>query len=539
MPLQAKDATELSQALDELDDRVAWDPDRWLATAVDLRRRARQLGDEVLIARADLARVNLRMRAGDVQWAAGEIPKIHERASTLTSPALLARIHVIWAAIHRHLGDASNCLEHAVLAVELLDETATDHMQIWHRAKLGDALSLNGSLEQARRYFEKATELALQKNLPELALSVMNNHAYAFCVAGHQDPALQVTQQMRDLAADIGYALDAPQLDTLGTVEIANGEYARAERTLLACLDQHALHQDVDADALPEYLLTLARAQRGLGAFDRARANLETSHQLCKELSLGQVLVKVYEEQAELHAAQGHFEQAFASHRAFFDAYVEMRSQQDEARARTRHAMLGMSEAREMASLFQDEARRDPLTGLRNRRYVDEHLPALLESGQPLTVGLCDLDYFKRINDLFSHDIGDQVLRQTASLMQAPERDLPGVFAARLGGEEFLLVLPGVSPQQAYEILEGLRTAVDAHPWGDISPGLQVSISIGGTWHSGNGPSVSQQKFLSTADRHLYAAKNTGRNRVVHDLPLDLAGGGEAHRPDGRESLRR
>jgi GGDEF domain-containing protein len=78
-----------------------------------------------------------------------------------------------------------------------------------------------------------------------------------------------------------------------------------------------------------------------------------------------------------------------------------------------------------------------------------------------------------------------------------------------------------VSPQQAYEILEGIRLAVAAHPWSNIAPGLQVTISIGGAWHPGDGPSISQRKFLSTADRHLYAAKHTGRNRVVHDLPVD------------------
>ncbi len=523
MPGSATDAARLSQALDQLDDRFVWDAERMLVKAVELGHHAQDLGDAVLIARADLTHANLRMRAGDLQWAAREVPKIHERAAGLNSPALLARTHVLWAAIHRHLGDASKSLEHAVLGVELLDETATDHMQIWHRAKLGDALSLNGSLEEARGCFEKATDLALQKDLPELALAVMNNYAYAACSADQQDLALQVTQRLRDLAAEIGYELAAPMLDTVGTVEIASGEFARAERTLLACLDQHALNQDADADALPEYLLTLARAQRGLGAYERARANLETSHRLCSELSLGQVLVKVYEEQAELHAAEGDFEQAFAAHRAFFDAYVEMRSQQDEARARTRHAMLGVTEARQEADLFQDQARRDPLTGLRNRRYVDEHLPGLLESGQPLTVGLLDLDYFKRINDLFSHDTGDQVLMQVAALMQAPTQELPGVFAARLGGEEFLLVLPDVSPQQAYEVLEGVRRAVSAHPWARIRAGLQVTISIGGAWHPGDGPTVSQRKMLSTADRLLYAAKHTGRNRVVHDLPLDSA----------------
>ena len=519
MPGPVTDAAQLSQALDELDDRVVWDAEQMLVQAVELGRRAGELGDEVLMARADLTQANLRMRAGDLQAAAGEIPKLYERAAGLNSPVLLARTHLLWATIYRHLGDASNCLEHAVLAVEMLDETATDHMQIWYPAKLGDALSLNGSLDEARTCFERATDLAMRKGLPELALAVMNNHAYAACIAGQQDLALEVTERLRDLAEKIGYELVAPLLDTIGVVEIASGDYARAERTLLACLEQHALHQEADADALPEYLLTLARAQRGLGAYARARSNLETSHRLCSELSLGQVLVKVYEEQAQLHAAEGNFAEAFAAHRAFFDAYVEMRSQQDESRARTRHAMLGVTEARQEADLFQDQARRDPLTGLRNRRYVDEYLPGLLESGQPLAVGLLDLDYFKRVNDLFSHDTGDQVLMQVAALMQAPAQDLPGAFAARLGGEEFLLVLPKVSPQQAYEIFEGIRLAVSAYPWARISAGLQVTISIGGAWHSGEEPLISQRAMLSAADRNLYAAKHTGRNRVVHHRP--------------------
>jgi diguanylate cyclase (GGDEF)-like protein len=513
------EAERLSKALDELDDRVTWDADRMLVEAIDLEHRARELGDELLMARAELTQTNLRMRGGDLATAAHQVPIISQRAADLDAPALLARTHLLWATLYRHLGDASNCLEHSVLSVTLLDDTATEHMQIWHRAKLGDALSLNGSLAEARASFEKAVDLATEKGRPMLAMAVLNNQAYAECTAGEQDRAREVAARMRAHAEQQGFELTAPLLDTIATVEIEGGEYAQAERTLLTGLEKHAVDPKDDADAMPEYLLTLARAQRGLGAYARAQENLTASRDLCVAGSLGQVLVKVHQEQARLHAARGDFAEAFAAHETFFEAYVEMRSLQDEARARTRHAMLETAEAREDADRFREQARRDPLTGLRNRRFVDERLGELIGSGGDLLVALADLDYFKRINDLFSHDTGDQVLIQVSRLLQTEIQPVGGAFAARLGGEEFLLVLPGVRPEPAAHLLESIRRAVDRHPWYTIAAGLNVTISLGAAWCSGAEPATTQRSLLSTADQHLYAAKHSGRNRVRHDLP--------------------
>ena len=91
------------------------------------------------------------------------------------------------------------------------------------------------------------------------------------------------------------------------------------------------------------------------------------------------MLVRVHQEQAELHAAREEFARAFAVHKVFFAAYNELHSLQREAQARTRQAMFETAEARQEAERFREQARRDPLTGLRNRRYVDEQLPALIE----------------------------------------------------------------------------------------------------------------------------------------------------------------
>ncbi|GAA3627386.1 hypothetical protein GCM10022223_50840 [Kineosporia mesophila] len=531
----AMDTEQLSEALDQLDDRVVWDAERMLTQAVDLGLRARELGDPLLIARADLTRANLDMRTGDLVSAAQRVPDILRRAAELDAHALLARTHALWSTIYRHLGDASNSLEHAVQSVTLLDDTATDHMQIWHRSKLADALSLNGSLSEARAYYEKAVELAAAKDQSRLGLLVLNNLAYAECGAGHQEAARRVADRLREHAARNGFELTAPLLDTIGLIEIENHDYSRAEKTLLACLEQHASHPDDDADALPEYLLSLARAQRGLGAYERAQENLDTSRRLCAERSLGHVLVKVHQEQAQLHAVRGNFAEAFAAHESFFDAYVEMRSLEDEARARTRHAILQTAQARQDADRFREQARRDPLTGLQNRRYVDEVLAGLIASGQDLVVALADLDYFKRINDLFSHDAGDQVLVRVARVMQDEVSSLPGAFVARMGGEEFLLVLPGILPEHAAHLLERIRRSVDRHAWDTIAVGLHVTVSTGAAWcpgSSGNGFRPTQRDLLATADENLYAAKRTGRNRVFHDLP-ELSHPGPAAPPTG------
>ena len=156
------------------------------------------------------------------------------------------------------------------------------------------------------------------------------------------------------------------------------------------------------------------------------------------------MLVRVHQEQAELHAARGEFAAAFAVHKVFFAAYNDLHSEQREAQARTRQAMFETAEARQEAERFREQARRDPLTGLRNRRYVDEQLPGLIDADPELTVAIVDLDRFKRVNDLLSHDVGDQVLVLVAKLLETELAAVsPDGFVARMGGEEFLMVLPG------------------------------------------------------------------------------------------------
>ena len=192
--------------------------------------------------------------------------------------------------------------------------------------------------------------------------------------------------------------------------------------------------------------------------------------------------------------------------------------------------MFETTEARQEAERFREQARRDPLTGLHNRRFLDEELPNLIDAGGPLTVAIVDLDHFKRVNDQLSHDVGDQVLVLVAKLLETELAAVaPDGFVARMGGEEFLMVLPGTEVNDAVGQLDGVRRAVRYYDWAALTHGVPVTVSIGVAGLQ-DLPNPTQASLLSTADRHLYVAKHAGRDQVVSTTPR------EAHLRSYRDS---
>jgi diguanylate cyclase (GGDEF)-like protein len=180
----------------------------------------------------------------------------------------------------------------------------------------------------------------------------------------------------------------------------------------------------------------------------------------------------------------------------------------------------------QLRAVLAEEAVRDPLTGLHNRRHLDRVLAADLASrpraGQLATV-VVDIDHFKRINDRFGHSAGDVVLTRVARLLQAVVRG--GDTAARLGGEEFVLVLPGAGRRQAVERAEQLRRDIAAERYVLDGEEVRITVSAGIAVCPGDGTSAAG--LLEAADRALYTAKADGRDRIaVADAPaLDILEG--------------
>ena len=191
-----------------------------------------------------------------------------------------------------------------------------------------------------------------------------------------------------------------------------------------------------------------------------------------------------------------------------------------ERAARLKLAAREAELARLNARLAED-SRRDPLTGLRNRRALGEELPALesraRRHGEPFAVALCDVDRFKAYNDRLGHLAGDAALRLLAETVAAELRMEDGAY--RYGGEELLLVLPGAGERDAVGVAERVRAAVSdaglAHPAG-IGGVLTVSIGVAaGT--------ADARALLARADAALYAAKAAGRNRTMTAAPAAIA----------------
>lgn len=157
-------------------------------------------------------------------------------------------------------------------------------------------------------------------------------------------------------------------------------------------------------------------------------------------------------------------------------------------------------------------AREDPLTKTFNRRHFMELAEAEWERasryGAPLSLLLLDVDHFKRINDRHGHAVGDQLLVGMADALQASLRK-PDVLA-RFGGEEFVVLLPETPRERAWQVAERLREAIPQASANLVPGGVTVSIGVS---HVGSG-APDLEALLGQADRALYAAKQTGRNRV-------------------------
>jgi two-component system cell cycle response regulator len=257
-----------------------------------------------------------------------------------------------------------------------------------------------------------------------------------------------------------------------------------------------------------------------LGRHAEAQHVLDECVGRCEQHGLTAIRVRARREQAELHAAGGDYRAAYAEHTRYCYELQELQSAQRDARARAVHAMYETTEARKQSRRWRELSLRDPLTGLYNRRYVDEQLARVLRGPDPVTVALLDLDHFKKVNDTCSHEVGDEVLRTFASLLREDGLPLsagPDSFAARIGGEEFILVLVGVDAWLADRHLELVRALVADHPWHAMTGSLPVTVSIGAT--STAAPAdVTPAELLARADGYLYQAKRDGRDRVAGDL---------------------
>lgn len=172
---------------------------------------------------------------------------------------------------------------------------------------------------------------------------------------------------------------------------------------------------------------------------------------------------------------------------------------------------LIMAATRRLQTELEQRSSVDPLTGLLNRRafasVYEQQQAAIAQSGEPIALLLVDLDHFKAVNDAYGHGVGDQVLRDFCR--RAASAIPPGTPLARVGGEEFAILLPGADAAHAHAQAEAVRRAM-LRPTNTGLPAYTCSIGV----VSANGADSTLEALMHAADQALYAAKNDGRNRV-------------------------
>jgi two-component system cell cycle response regulator len=508
----------LAAALAELEGRPMSQFRSLAEPAAEAERRAGELGDDELAYRARLLSVGIMLREGRSEEGGRTAHQVLAWAERHGSPYLLARAHRELAIFYRQVGDLSDSLTHAVQCVAHLTDDVPEPIRARHLLTLAVALDENGSAAEADRRFREGLAIATAVGDHELTLYILNNLAYTACENQDEPAARALIQHMRDVQTRSARAFGAGELDTIARVEMMGGRYDAVEATLRPVLDDgQSSVLGTEGDAIAECRLTLAEARRLDARFTDAQAALDAALAMSDERNLASVRARVRAEQAALFAATGRYREAYEEHRAFHAEATALHSSERDARARALQAVFEATEARRVSEHFREMAHRDALTGLYNRRYVNERLPALLGEAAvrrtPISIAIADLDHFKRVNDTLSHSTGDTVLQHMAQLLADAT---PGpAIAARMGGEEFLLIFPGVDAAEAARRCEMLRLRVRGHAWEPITGAVPVTTSIGVTTSAdGRG---TPSALLSQADRNLYAAKRAGRDRVVLD----------------------
>lgn len=316
----------------------------------------------------------------------------------------------------------------------------------------------------------------------------------------------------------------------LGLLAWTRGEDTAAAGRYVAAIAACQVAQDEVLEAETSYWYAYLLASQG--AFDEAQSLLAGVEAMEQVLAVPRMKLRHFDMRFRIAEMAGDWRAAFDHHRIYHKLVVEDYRRLASARAYTMKLALDLETMRrkedsarlERERLLEENlrlaaeqreavlaSRTDPLTGLGNRRELQLRCRDWADTGVThAALMLCDIDHFKRINDVFSHSIGDVVLARVADLLGDARAE--GGLAIRMGGEEFLLLLPGTRAADAFAAAERLRLRVQDHDWSEVAPKLEVACSIGlADWSLAE----SLEAALQVADANLYAAKNAGRNRCV------------------------
>lgn len=425
---------------------------------------------------------------------------------------LAARAHHLLGTSMDRLGLITEALAHAADGVHLLPSDAPPHLRVEHTMLLALMSSQQLTGDGFRSSFEQVIADAAQLPEPDLMLAALNNFAWLLYERGDTDDASSTIERMRQVAREARVTLNCASLDTVARVLLDLGDLEQAEQVA-----RQAIAAETPSSgrfSFGEAVLTLAEVRRRSGDPDGAYVLSEQAERLAVDHRMPEIRAFALRQKARLLAQRGDYRAAYHASLEYHELWETVRSRETDSRAVLLQTVLRTDEARRRSAVWEDLAERDPLTGVWNRRHLDRLLPALLgeheAAGIPLSVAIVDVDHFKAVNDHRDHQAGDAALCGVADLLAAETAE--PLFTVRLGGDEFLLVLPGVAGGAALDLGERARRRVADQDWSELTGGLSVTVSVGVATSSS---ASTHSELLRVADENMYRAKRGGRNAVV------------------------
>jgi diguanylate cyclase (GGDEF)-like protein len=466
-------------------------------------------------------------------YSQGDYPSVFETQAValelfraLSDAGGVARASNLLGITHRQLSDYGRALEMYDAALKGFRECGDLKWQARVISNIGNVEISLGNHGAALELFEQALELRREIGDHEGAGFDLNNAAFGRIQRALQlrglgdtdsaqreaDEAVRLLDRALAIARQFGYRrLEAYCLQTMGEAyqAMARPEVALGMADTFLALARESNDRWIEAHGLAcvgelrhqvgEHRAALGELQAALAAFEALGSRDEAARVL-------RVLSQVHESLEEIAEALACVRRAGAIEQ-------RLRSEEAESRARALAARRRLDQARLETERYRRLAMEDSLTGLANRRQLDERLAGLLrdsrKSGTPVTVALADVDHFKGINDRFSHPVGDEVLRCVGEILRSHCR--LGDTAGRYGGEEFMLVFRNLDMKGALETCERVRRAVESWDWQSIHPQLRVTLSMG---LASSSSFEDSQGLLDAADHWLYEAKHHGRNQI-------------------------
>ncbi len=530
------DERELARALCTLGNLTAFSNDDTESEGnlLEALRLSEAHGDGVTAAWSLYGLTKVLYRSGDIKGALSTAMRTFEEARALDLKLVMANALNAMGAIYKDLGVFQEALKSFRGSLDLFKAVDENDEYVVPLYNINLIYRELGEYEQALTYAEPAFE-AFERNgdAVNAAGALMNigdlySRLEQFDLAmSFLNRALERFQRLNDDDAT------AQAHYYLGKTYSNINDLDRGRSSYFAALDRYQDGGDSSVTTV-RVLIGLADLHLAEQDFDVALDFLNQALPIAEAKGLKKQLYQIHQGLSKAHKAHGHPVKALEHFENFYSFKeevseeklksvmegmqvqfdVEKEQHKLEVDRLTNRELAQMNQKlRVVSEQLEEQNIRDELTGAFNRRHLNARLAEAYQNvrseGRALSVVLCDIDHFKRVNDTFSHAVGDSVLRVVAALLEKGTRE--DDLVARYGGEEFALALPELSLTRALDVCERLRLSIEEYPWSSIHPDLQVTMSFG---VSDRADFDHYEKLLNAADEMLYQAKHEGRNRV-------------------------